>query len=104
MKAVDSQRVAELKRREDARFLASHARSLAALERARKSMPLGVLMSWMAELYDHPPIFVERAWGIQFIDIDGNRYLDFNLGITAAFCDIEQYLGLWSDFLAEVSH
>jgi glutamate-1-semialdehyde 2,1-aminomutase len=86
MKAIDSGRVAELKHREDARFRVTHARSIEALERARKSMPLGVPMSWMAELYDHPPIFVERAQGIRFVDIDGNRYLDFSLGITAAFC------------------
>jgi glutamate-1-semialdehyde 2,1-aminomutase len=86
MKAIDSGRVTELKHREDARFLASHARSLEALERARRFMPLGVPMSWMAELYAHPPLFVEQAQGIRFIDIDGNHYLDFSLGITAAFC------------------
>jgi glutamate-1-semialdehyde aminotransferase len=43
-------------------------------------------MSWMTELYDHPPMFLAEADGIHFTDIDGNAYRDFNLGITAAFC------------------
>jgi glutamate-1-semialdehyde 2,1-aminomutase len=84
--SVNLDRVADLKRREDALFSAAHAKSQAALERGRRSMPHGVPMSWMTELYDHPPMFVAEADGIQFTDIDGNRYRDFSLGITAAFC------------------
>jgi len=84
--SIDLDRIAELKRREDAQYHAAHAKSLAALDRARHSMPHGVPMSWMTELYDHPPMFVAEADGIQFTDIDGNHYRDFSLGITAAFC------------------
>jgi glutamate-1-semialdehyde 2,1-aminomutase len=43
-------------------------------------------MSWMTELYGHPPMFIAEADGIAFTDIDGNHYRDFSLGITAAFC------------------
>jgi len=83
---VSLERIAAIKSREDARFAATHAKSLAALERARESMPHGVPMSWMTDLYGHPPMFVAAADGIQFTDIDGNHYRDFSLGITAAFC------------------
>jgi glutamate-1-semialdehyde aminotransferase len=83
---VSIKRIAEIKSREDARFAATHTKSLAALDRARESMPHGVPMSWMTDLYGHPPMFVAEADGIQFTDIDGNHYRDFSLGITAAFC------------------
>jgi glutamate-1-semialdehyde 2,1-aminomutase len=83
---IRADRVAELKSREDAQFQRTHAKSLATLERARGSMPHGVPMSWMTELYGHPPMFVAEADGITFTDIDGNHYRDFSLGITAAFC------------------
>src|SRR5690349_5619377 len=58
--------------------------SLALRERGRESMPLGVPLSWMAFLHDHPPIFVATAEGAAFTDVDGHRYDDFSLGITVA--------------------
>ncbi len=73
-----------LKRREDQRFVGERPQSLALLERARRSMPLGVPLSWMAFLYDHPPPFVASAEGATFTDVDGHRYDDFSLGITVA--------------------
>ena len=84
--AINDERVAELKRREDEQFIALHPKSLAARDRARRVMPNGVPVTWMADLYDHPPPFVARAEGIHFTDLDGNTYRDFSLGITAAFC------------------
>lgn len=48
-------------------------------------MPNGVPMSWMSELYTHPPIFVEAGHGATFTDIDGNDYIDFNLADTSMF-------------------
>jgi len=81
---VDLDRVSDLKRREDARFVDKHPRSLALRERARTTMPLGVPLSWMAFLYDHPPLFVDAAEGAHFTDVDGHRYLDMSLGITVA--------------------
>jgi glutamate-1-semialdehyde 2,1-aminomutase len=47
-------------------------------------MPLGVPMCGMSFLWDHPPIYVTSAVGSYFSDVDGNRYLDVNLGITVA--------------------
>ena len=43
---ICADRVAELKRREDAQFQRTHAKSLATQDRARRSMPRGVPMSY----------------------------------------------------------
>jgi glutamate-1-semialdehyde 2,1-aminomutase len=81
---IDRGWVLALKQREDARFDDTHPRSLELGERARKSMPLGVPLSWMSFLYDHPPLFVDAATGARFTDVDGHRYVDMSLGITVA--------------------
>jgi glutamate-1-semialdehyde aminotransferase len=47
-------------------------------------MPLGVPLAWMSFLYDRPLLFVDRADGAYFTDVDGHRYLDLSLGITVA--------------------
>jgi glutamate-1-semialdehyde 2,1-aminomutase len=80
----DLDALAALKSREDRRFVGDRPQSLALRERARRSMPLGVPLSWMAFLYDHPPPFVVSAEGATFTDVDGHRYDDFSLGITVA--------------------
>ena len=72
---IDLARVEALKGREDAAFLAARPRSAALLARARRSMPLGVPMSWMDFLFDHPPMFVDTAEGAYFTDVDGHRWL-----------------------------
>ena len=81
---IDLARVEALKGREDAAFLAARPRSAALLARARRSMPLGVPMSWMDFLFDHPPMFVDTADSAYFTDVDGHRYLDMYLNITVA--------------------
>ncbi len=55
------------------------AKSQALLARAKEAMPSGVPMPWMAGLYPHDPVFVAGGRGSTFEDIDGNRYVDFNL-------------------------
>src|SRR5436309_947810 len=85
---VPASRLASLRRREDATFTESRPRSRALLERARGSMPNGVPMSWMAELYEHPPIFVALGEGATFTDVDGHRYFDTNIGDMSTFCGI----------------
>jgi glutamate-1-semialdehyde 2,1-aminomutase len=69
---------AELKRYEE-RTIASRA----ATERARRSLPLGVPSSFQA--YDPHPIVAKRARGSWLEDVDGNRYVDFNMGFGALF-------------------
>jgi len=77
---LDGARVDRLLASETERFTRSHARSLAWLDEAADVLPGGVPMSWMRELYRHPPPVIDRAAGIVTTDIDGNEYRDFNLG------------------------
>src|SRR5918999_1909157 len=84
MPPIDRDRLAELRAREDAEFERRTPRSAALVGRARRSMPDGVPMAWMAGLYGHPPIFVARGAGCRFTDVDGNEYVDFNLADLSA--------------------
>ncbi|TIM53318.1 hypothetical protein, partial [Mesorhizobium sp.] len=51
---ADRTRITELNQRELERFAARTGRSKALLDRARKVMPAGTPMSWMAGYYMHP--------------------------------------------------
>jgi glutamate-1-semialdehyde aminotransferase len=77
---LDRTRIAALLARESAAFAARRPRSVAQLERAARSMPNSVPMSWMRALYSHPPPFVASGRGATFLDVDGHEYLDFNVG------------------------
>ena len=66
------------------RFLAEHPKSGEYFEQAKTNMPGGVPMSWMGKWPGAYPIFVERAKGARFSDVDGNTYIDFCLGDTGA--------------------
>jgi glutamate-1-semialdehyde aminotransferase len=83
---LDPRRVGELTERELARFLSERPRSAALLDRARRSMPLGVPMAWMASLHGHPPLYMERGEGAYLFDVDGHRLLDTNIADTSMFC------------------
>jgi len=50
--------------------------SLKCVERAKKSVPLGVNSNFQA--YDPYPIFWDHAKGNRYWDVDGNEYIDFN--------------------------
>jgi glutamate-1-semialdehyde 2,1-aminomutase len=78
-------RLHALREREMRLFTELRPRSMRFLERARPNMPNGVPMAWMATLYEHPPIVVDRGGGAAFTDIDGNSYIDFNLADTSMF-------------------
>ena len=82
---IDPARVAELKAREDAAFVAARPRSLALWERARAVMPNGVPMAWLRTSYDHPPMFVAEGTGGRFTDVDGHEYADFNIADMSMF-------------------
>jgi glutamate-1-semialdehyde 2,1-aminomutase len=72
--------------RENDRFVADRPQSTAQLQRARATMPRGVPMSWMEDLYEHPPVWVTHGTGAFFWDVDGRRYVDFYLADMSAFC------------------
>ncbi len=84
--SIERQKIAELRAREDQRFVDERPRSRDLLKRARASMPAGVPMSWMVSLYAHAPVFVQEAKGAYITDVDGHRYLDMNLADTSMAC------------------
>ena len=86
MPGVARERVEALLALENERFVSDRPRSSAALSRARATMPRGVPMSWMEDLYEHPPVWVDRGAGAHFWDVDGLRYLDLYLADLSAFC------------------
>lgn len=83
---ISPNRLDVLEARENARFVAERPRSSALLERSHHTMPRGVPMSWMDDLYEHPPVFVEGGKGAYFTDIDGHTYLDMYVADMSAFC------------------
>jgi glutamate-1-semialdehyde 2,1-aminomutase len=84
--SIGAARVRALEEAENARFVAERSRSLAFSEQARRSMPRGVPMSWMDDLYDHPPVWVSHGEGSCFTDVDGHTYLDMYVADMSAFC------------------
>ncbi len=60
-------------------------------------MPLGVPMPWMAGLWRTPPIYIASGAGAYFTDLDGNRYLDFNL------CDLSMTVGYGNETVARAA-
>lgn len=71
---IDLERVRALEQAENARFVAERPRSMELGERARRSMPRGVPMSWMDDLYEHPPVWVAHGEGPHFTDVDGHTF------------------------------
>lgn len=69
---------------EDDRFARRTPRSSDLAAQARAVMPNGVPMSWMAGLHRHLPPWVSHGDGPAFVDVDGNRYVDFNLADLSA--------------------
>jgi glutamate-1-semialdehyde 2,1-aminomutase len=89
-------RLARIRDREEAAFRARVPRSLALGSKARTAMPSGVPTPWMAGYYRTPPLWVAHGRGATFTDVDGHRYLDFNV------CDMSAILGYAHPRLSEV--
>src|SRR5215211_6926069 len=81
---VDRERLRELLRAEEERFVEQHSRSRELFEQGRRSLLAGVPMPWMSEWAGAFPVFVDEAKGAHFTDVDGNAYVDFCLGDTGA--------------------
>ena len=82
--AVDRERLRELLRGEEERFVEQHPRSRELFEQGKRSLLAGVPMPWMTEWAGAYPVFVAEASGARFTDVDGNSYVDFCLGDTGA--------------------
>ena len=76
--------VQALAARERQRFLEQHPQSVALAGRARHALFGGVPMHWMSDWSTPVPLFVERAEGARFVDVDGHEYVDFCLGDTGS--------------------
>ena len=76
--------VQALNARERQRFVESNPQSAALAERASQSLFGGVPMHWMSDWSTPLPLFVARAQGARFFDVDGHEYVDFCLGDTGS--------------------
>ena len=81
---IRPERIAELMKIEEQRFLDIHKESTAAFHQSSKVMHEGVPMSWMAKWPGAHPVFVKEAKGAHFTDLDGHDYIDFCLGDTGS--------------------
>lgn len=86
LRGIQQERVDALARTENARFLAERPQSTLLTRRARHTMPRGVPMSWMDDLYDHETVWVSEGRGAYFTDVDGHVYLDMYVADLSAFC------------------
>jgi glutamate-1-semialdehyde 2,1-aminomutase len=82
VRTIDRSRLHELMERERATFRERHPRSAELAEDAKSSLLFGVPMNWMTRWPGDYPVFVERAEGARFWDVDGNEFVDFCLGDT----------------------
>ena len=71
--AVEAAARQRLQERETERFAQRHPRSLAWLGDSASVLPDGVPMSWMRELYGHPPPVVAHAEGVTFPPRDAEK-------------------------------
>ncbi len=77
-------RAREIVAAESETYRARTLRSQESSARAKKVLPLGVPSSF--QYYDPHPIVAARAQGSWLEDVDGNHYVDFNMGYGALMC------------------
>jgi glutamate-1-semialdehyde 2,1-aminomutase len=78
-----AQRAKEITAAEVEAYAGRTTASQTAFDRAEKSLPMGVPSSF--QFYDPHPVVAKRARGSRLEDIDGNEYVDFNMGYGALF-------------------
>jgi glutamate-1-semialdehyde 2,1-aminomutase len=84
MSAINREKLHQLKQREEARFIVEHPKSAELYARAKHSLLGGVPMNWMNKWAGRFPVFVAKAKGAHFTDVDGREYVDLCLGDTGA--------------------
>lgn len=84
MNTIHREKLHQLKQREEQRFIHEHPKSAELYARAKRSLLGGVPMNWMNKWAGAFPVFVERAEGAHFTDVDGCDYVDLCLGDTGA--------------------
>lgn len=81
---IDHVRFQSALRIERKRYAANRPRSAHLHSEARDVLMGGVPMTWMMKWPGGFPVAFERAVGSRLVDVDGNEYLDFCLGDSAA--------------------
>ena len=81
---INQQRLSEALEVEEKLFISRHPNSKAAANSASSSLIAGVPMPWMTRWPGSFPLYVRRASGARFTDIDDIEYVDFCLGDTGA--------------------
>src|SRR5579863_8827794 len=84
MTTINQDKLKELSKREEQKFISEHPKSAEMYARARKSLLGGVPMNWMNKWAGAFPVFVTHAKGAHFADVDGREYVDLCLGDTRA--------------------
>lgn len=79
---IDLDHVAALIRREEEIYRERTPKSAELAERARKHMVGGVMCNWHNDWHLPHPLYAARSKGNRVWDVDGNEYIDFNLGDT----------------------
>ncbi len=82
MRTIDRARLRDLTERERQTFRERHPRSGELAAEAKRNLLYGVPMNWMVRWPGDYPVFVDRAEGARFWDVDGNAFVDFCLGDT----------------------
>jgi glutamate-1-semialdehyde 2,1-aminomutase len=81
---IDRRRLTRLLADEEQTFTDSHPASRKLATQAKDSLLGGVPMPWMTRWAGSFPVFVDRAEGARFWDVDGNEYIDLCLGDTGS--------------------
>jgi glutamate-1-semialdehyde 2,1-aminomutase len=81
---IERSRLDDLLAQELERFERDHPRSRELFESAGDTLLAGVPMPWMSEWAGPYPVFVAKAHGARFTDVDGLEYVDLCLGDTGA--------------------
>src|SRR5215471_6751710 len=81
---INRQKLHELHKREEQKFINEHPRSAELYARAKDSLLGGVPMNWMKKWAGAFPVFVKHAKGAHFTDVDDRDYVDLCLGDTGA--------------------
>ncbi|MFQ5479368.1 MAG: transaminase [Candidatus Binatia bacterium] len=79
---IDLSRVGRLIERETDLYAERTPKSRELAERANRHMVGGVMSNWHGDWHLPYPLYAERSRGNRVWDVDGNEYIDFNLGDT----------------------
>ena len=81
---ISRDRIKSIAQQEALAFLEARPQSARLAEQTEQHYLFGVPLHWMADWGTPVPLFVERAQGAHFTDVDGHEYADFCLGDTGA--------------------